>query len=117
MKELGSKFTVGEKDVGFVFFGTKDCIDGEIFEELVPNVEVAAIDGHHFTQQENAGQLCWHQRSVIILWQPRHRKAREQYLLHGFGGSEEARIGPLVEGGPFRGVDFKTKSKDFQDFR
>ena len=57
MKELGSKSIVGDKDVGFVSFGTRDCIDGEIFKELVPNVEVVVIDGHHFTQQEKAGQV------------------------------------------------------------
>ncbi|KAJ6927267.1 hypothetical protein NC651_011367 [Populus alba x Populus x berolinensis] len=43
-----TKFIAGDKDVGFVSFGTKDCINGEIFKEFVPNVEVVVIDGHHF---------------------------------------------------------------------
>jgi pimeloyl-ACP methyl ester carboxylesterase len=49
-----TKFIVADKDVGFVSFGTKDCINGEIFKEFVPNVEVVVIDGHHFIQQEKA---------------------------------------------------------------
>lgn len=51
---MPTKFIVGDKDVGFVSFGTKDCINGEIFKEFVPNVEVVVIDGHHFIQQEKA---------------------------------------------------------------
>jgi hypothetical protein len=35
---------VGGKDVGFLAFGTKDCVNGEISRELLPSLEVGFID-------------------------------------------------------------------------
>uniref|UniRef100_A0A2P2JPG5 Epoxide hydrolase 2 n=1 Tax=Rhizophora mucronata TaxID=61149 RepID=A0A2P2JPG5_RHIMU len=49
-----TKFIVGDKDVGFQSFGTKDYVSGEMFRNLVPNLEVLVIDGHHFIQREKA---------------------------------------------------------------
>lgn len=54
---MPTKLIVGDKDVGFLSFGTKDYINGEKFKELVPNLEVVVIDGHHFIQQEKAEQV------------------------------------------------------------
>ncbi|KAJ7001307.1 hypothetical protein NC653_011668 [Populus alba x Populus x berolinensis] len=52
-----TKFIAGDKDVGFVSFGTKDCINGEIFKEFVPNVEVVVIDGHHFISRRKLNEM------------------------------------------------------------
>jgi len=49
-----TKLVVGDKDVGFEAFGTKDYLRGEKLRNLVPNLEVVIIDGHHFIQLENA---------------------------------------------------------------
>ncbi|KAK4562617.1 hypothetical protein RGQ29_005212 [Quercus rubra] len=51
------KFIVGDKDVGFHSFGTKDYVEGEEFKTLVPNLKVVIIDGHHYIQQEKAEQV------------------------------------------------------------
>ncbi|XP_057997286.1 uncharacterized protein LOC131176301, partial [Hevea brasiliensis] len=52
-----TKLIIGDKDLGFVSFGTKDYINGEIFKSFVPNLEAVVIDGHHFIQQEKAEQV------------------------------------------------------------
>ncbi|XP_023920756.1 uncharacterized protein LOC112032217 [Quercus suber] len=52
-----TKFIVGDKDVGFHSFGTKDYVEGEEFKTLVPNLKVVIIDGHHYIQQEKAEQV------------------------------------------------------------
>ncbi|XP_010275536.1 PREDICTED: bifunctional epoxide hydrolase 2 [Nelumbo nucifera] len=52
-----TKLIVGDKDIGFESFGTKDYIEGDVFKSLVPNLEVVIIDGHHFIQQEKAQQV------------------------------------------------------------
>jgi hypothetical protein len=39
-----TKLIVGGKDVGFLVFGTKDCVNGEISRELLPSLEVGFID-------------------------------------------------------------------------
>jgi len=39
-----TKLIVGGKDVGFLAFGTKDCVNGEISRELLPGLEVGCID-------------------------------------------------------------------------
>lgn len=39
-----TKLIVGGKDVGFLAFGTKDCVNGEISRELLPSLEVGFID-------------------------------------------------------------------------
>ncbi|KAJ7978319.1 Epoxide hydrolase 2 [Quillaja saponaria] len=54
---VATKFIVGDKDVGFQAFGTKDYIEGEEFKTLVPNLEVVLMDGHHFIHQEKAEQV------------------------------------------------------------
>lgn len=52
-----TKLIVGDKDIGFQSFGTKDYITGETFRGYVPNLEVVVIDGHHFIQQEKAEEV------------------------------------------------------------
>ncbi|XP_059653747.1 uncharacterized protein LOC132300598 isoform X1 [Cornus florida] len=54
-----TKLIVGDKDMGFHSFGTKDYIEREEYEkdQLVPNIEVVVIDGGHFIQQERAEQV------------------------------------------------------------
>ncbi|KAH7844254.1 hypothetical protein Vadar_026101 [Vaccinium darrowii] len=56
-----TKFIVGNKDVGFESFGTKDHIEGEGYKSHVPNMEVVVIDGHHFIHQSWLGVffICW----------------------------------------------------------
>ncbi|GKV21102.1 hypothetical protein SLEP1_g31117 [Rubroshorea leprosula] len=51
---------VGDKDVGFQSFGTKDYIKGEAFRSLValvPDLQVVVVDGHHYIQLERAKQI------------------------------------------------------------
>ncbi|GMN55737.1 hypothetical protein TIFTF001_024857 [Ficus carica] len=52
-----TKLIVGDKDLGFQSFGTKAYIEGQQFKNLVPDVEVIVIDGHHFIHQEKAEQV------------------------------------------------------------
>ena len=52
-----TKLIVGDRDLGFEAFGTKDYITGGAFRSYVPNVEVVIIDGHHFLQQERAEKV------------------------------------------------------------
>ncbi|KAL4615857.1 hypothetical protein ACB092_07G157200 [Castanea dentata] len=52
-----TKFIVGDKDVGFRSFGTKDYVEGEQFKTLVPNLKVVIVDGHLYIQQEKAEQV------------------------------------------------------------
>lgn len=59
----GSKITVptkyisGDKDFGYVSGGGRDFVEGDIFKSLVPNLEVAILDGHHFIHQEKAQEV------------------------------------------------------------
>ncbi|KAK6946294.1 Alpha/beta hydrolase fold-1 [Dillenia turbinata] len=52
-----TKFIVGDKDLGFQSFGTKDYINGGGLKSFVPDLEVLVIDGHHFIQQEKAKEV------------------------------------------------------------
>ncbi|KAK6129575.1 hypothetical protein DH2020_036676 [Rehmannia glutinosa] len=53
-----AKLILGDKDIGFDSAGgTKEYIQGDIFKSLVPNHEIAVLDGHHFIQQEKAPQV------------------------------------------------------------
>ncbi|KAJ0974191.1 hypothetical protein J5N97_016156 [Dioscorea zingiberensis] len=52
-----TKFIVGNKDVGFQSYGTEEFITSGAFKDLVPNLEVVIIDGHHFIQQERADKV------------------------------------------------------------
>ncbi|GMP37819.1 hypothetical protein CsSME_00009333 [Camellia sinensis var. sinensis] len=53
--KVPTKFIVGNKDVGFQSFGTKDYIEGEECKSHVPNMEVVIVDdGHHYIQEEKA---------------------------------------------------------------
>ncbi|GLT30618.1 hypothetical protein SLA2020_054100 [Shorea laevis] len=53
-----TKYIVGDKDVGFQSFGTKDYIKGEAFRSLVPDLQVVVVvDGHHYIQLERAEQI------------------------------------------------------------
>lgn len=71
------KLIVGDKDIGFESYGTKDYIRGNIFKSYVPNVEVVVIDGYHFLQQERAdevnaeilaffGSLCKEEENLMV---------------------------------------------------
>ncbi|KAF6163055.1 hypothetical protein GIB67_001383 [Kingdonia uniflora] len=52
-----TKFIVGNKDTGFISFGTKEYIEGESFKNCVPDLEVVIINGHHFIHQEKAEEV------------------------------------------------------------
>ncbi|KAL7236868.1 hypothetical protein ACSBR1_020040 [Camellia fascicularis] len=53
--KVPTKFIVGNKDVGFQSFGTKDYIEGEECKNYVPDMEVVIVDdGHHYIQEEKA---------------------------------------------------------------
>ncbi|KAF5463072.1 hypothetical protein F2P56_019018 [Juglans regia] len=52
-----TKFIVGDKDLNFESFGTREYVTGDVFKELVPNLEVVFLDGHHFIQQEKAKEV------------------------------------------------------------
>lgn len=52
-----TELIVGDKDIGFESFGTKDQITGGAFRNFVPNAEVVIIDGHHFIHQERAEEV------------------------------------------------------------
>ncbi|XP_010033445.2 epoxide hydrolase A [Eucalyptus grandis] len=53
-----TKFIIGNKENGFEAAGAKDYIQGNIFKNLVPNVEVVILDGHRFIHEERAQQVC-----------------------------------------------------------
>lgn len=48
---------MGDTDIGFDAFGTRDYITGSKFKSIVPNLEVEIIDGHHFIQDEKAKEI------------------------------------------------------------
>lgn len=52
-----TKFIAGDKDLNSESFGTREYVTGDVFKELVPNVEVVFLDGHHFIQQEKAEEV------------------------------------------------------------
>lgn len=53
-----TKFIVGDKDIDFEIYGTKDYIQGDGFKKHVPNLqEVVILDGHHFIHQEKPQQV------------------------------------------------------------
>lgn len=52
-----TKFITGDKDIGFVSGGTREYAQGEMFKSLVPDLEVAIIEGHHFINQEQAQEV------------------------------------------------------------
>lgn len=43
--------------MNFESFGTREYVTGDVFKELVPNLEVVFLDGHHFIQQEKAEEV------------------------------------------------------------
>ncbi|XP_039158423.1 uncharacterized protein LOC104420548 [Eucalyptus grandis] len=45
-----TKFIVGDKDVALQTFGTISYIEGELFKELVPSLQVLVIYSHHGLQ-------------------------------------------------------------------
>ncbi|CAK7334459.1 unnamed protein product [Dovyalis caffra] len=59
----GAKITVptkcilGDTDIGFDAYGTRDYVQGDIFKSFVPDLEVVILDGHHFIQQERAHEV------------------------------------------------------------
>ncbi|KAJ1691785.1 hypothetical protein LUZ63_015940 [Rhynchospora breviuscula] len=55
--EVPTKFILGEKDIGYISFGTGTYIKSGGLKAIVPNLEVVAIDGHHFIHQEKAEEV------------------------------------------------------------
>ena len=53
--KVPTKFIAGDKDIGFE--STREYVTGDIFKQLVPNLEVVILDGHHFIQQERAQEV------------------------------------------------------------
>ncbi|TYG94655.1 hypothetical protein ES288_A11G205700v1 [Gossypium darwinii] len=51
------KFMVGENDIGFDINGIRQYIEGNIFRNLIPDLEVVMLDGHHYLQQEKHQQV------------------------------------------------------------
>ncbi|XP_071693784.1 epoxide hydrolase 2-like [Rutidosis leptorrhynchoides] len=51
-----SKLIVGDKDIGFEIF-TKGYILSDVQKELVPDMEVVILDGHHFIHQEKPQEV------------------------------------------------------------
>lgn len=52
-----AKLIVGNKDIGFDSGGTREYIEGNMFNNLVPNNEVVILDSHHFIHQEKAQEV------------------------------------------------------------
>lgn len=52
-----AKLIVGNKDIGFDSGGTREYIEGNMFNYLVPNNEVVILDSHHFIHQEKAQEV------------------------------------------------------------
>ncbi|KAK2990440.1 hypothetical protein RJ640_011188, partial [Escallonia rubra] len=52
-----AKLIVGDKDIGFHSGGTKEYIEGNVIKNLVPNIEIVLLDGHHFIQQEKPQEV------------------------------------------------------------
>ncbi|KAJ3674686.1 hypothetical protein LUZ60_005302 [Juncus effusus] len=55
--QVPTKFIVGDKDIGFKSFGTGNHVKNGGLKELVPNLEFAIVEGHHFIQQEKADEI------------------------------------------------------------
>jgi pimeloyl-ACP methyl ester carboxylesterase len=55
--EVPTKYIVGDKDIGFESFGTKDYVHSDVFKSYVPNLEVVILDGHHFIHQEKPQEI------------------------------------------------------------
>ncbi|KAK0605465.1 hypothetical protein LWI29_027168 [Acer saccharum] len=53
--KVPAKFIAGDKDIGFE--STREYVTGDLFKQLVPNLEVVILDGHHFIQQERAQEV------------------------------------------------------------
>ncbi|KAK1588418.1 hypothetical protein Q3G72_023123 [Acer saccharum] len=53
--KVPAKFIAGDKDIGFE--STREYVTGDSFKQLVPNLEVVILDGHHFIQQERAQEV------------------------------------------------------------
>ncbi|KAI9165727.1 hypothetical protein LWI28_019456 [Acer negundo] len=53
--KVPAKFIAGDKDIGFE--STREYVTGDVFKQLVPNLEVVILDGHHFIQQERAQEV------------------------------------------------------------
>ncbi|KAJ4782842.1 alpha/beta-Hydrolases superfamily protein [Rhynchospora pubera] len=55
--EVPTKFIIGERDTGFISFGTGTYIKSGGLKAIVPKLEVVAIDGHHFIHREKAEEV------------------------------------------------------------
>ncbi|XP_010254688.1 PREDICTED: bifunctional epoxide hydrolase 2-like isoform X1 [Nelumbo nucifera] len=52
-----AKLIIGDKDVWFHTFGTKEYMEKGAYKNFVPNLEVVFIDGHRHIQQEKAEEV------------------------------------------------------------
>jgi pimeloyl-ACP methyl ester carboxylesterase len=52
---VATKLIMGDRDLGYE--STRNYINGDDFKRLVPNLEVAIMDGSHFIHQEKAQEV------------------------------------------------------------
>ncbi|KAJ6420162.1 hypothetical protein OIU84_030133 [Salix udensis] len=52
-----TKCIVGDKDIGFDAYRTREYVQGDTFKGLVPDLEVVILDGHHFIHEERAHEV------------------------------------------------------------
>ncbi|CAI9276500.1 unnamed protein product [Lactuca saligna] len=54
--KVPSKLIIGDEDIGFESW-TKEYVEGDVMKELIPDIEVVMIEGHHFIQQEKHQEI------------------------------------------------------------
>ncbi|KAB5547587.1 hypothetical protein DKX38_010993 [Salix brachista] len=52
-----TKCIVGDKDIGFDAYRTREYVQGDTFKGLVPDLEVVILEGHHFIHEERAHEV------------------------------------------------------------
>lgn len=53
-----TKYIVGDKEIGFDTYGTREYVQGDTFKGLVPDLEVVILEGgHHFIHEERAHEV------------------------------------------------------------
>ncbi|KAJ6288370.1 hypothetical protein OIU76_024373 [Salix suchowensis] len=52
-----TKCIVGDKDIGFDAYRTREYVRGDTFKGLVPDLEVVILEGHHFIHEERAHEV------------------------------------------------------------
>ncbi|MBA0575261.1 hypothetical protein Golob_027642 [Gossypium lobatum] len=64
------KFMVAENDIGFDINGIRQYIEGNVFRNLIPDLEVVMLDGHHYLQQEKHHQVSEEILSFLAKFPP-----------------------------------------------